>query len=140
MPQSPLAAARSRDAFPHLKEIRPPKVIDIGSGLIRFEAKKESFIWVHHDQIMFVKSADHYVNALVQNGLDRKWIMRHSTLKDFLVLLTTSNFIRLNRFYIVNRKHFSHIDFQNKLLYLLDGSSIPVTHRISSFLIKTMKG
>jgi DNA-binding LytR/AlgR family response regulator len=139
MSQSPSAATKIQETFPHFKEAKPQKVIDIGSGLIRFELRKESFIWVHHDQIMFFRSADHYINALVQNGSDRKWIIHHSTLKEFLELLAMGNFIRLNRFYVVNRKHFSHIDFHKKLLFLVDGSSIPVTHRISSFIVETLR-
>jgi DNA-binding LytR/AlgR family response regulator len=88
---------------------------------------------------MFFRSAEHYINALVQNGSDRKWIIHHSTLKELLELLVMGNFIRLNRFYVVNRKNFSHIDSYKKLLFLVDGSSIPVTHRISSFIVESLR-
>jgi DNA-binding LytR/AlgR family response regulator len=130
---------KTQDTLSDLNAIGPPETIDFENGLIRFEVKKESFIWVHPDQIMFVKSANHYVNALVQNGSDKKWVTRHSTLKELLVSRSMSNFIRLNRFYVVNKKYFSHIDFRKKLLFLIGGTSIPVIHRISSFIIETLK-
>ncbi len=139
MAQFILTPKANADTIPHLIENHPLRVSDAETVLIRFEVRKESFIWVHPDQILFVKSANHYVSALVQNGSDKKWVTRHSTLKEFLVSLTIGNFIRLNRFYAVNRKHFSHIDFHKKLLFLMGGTSIPVIHRISTFIIETMK-
>lgn len=132
-------ASKTEGTIPHLKEIGPLKFIEMRGSLIRFEVRKESFIWVHPDQIMFVKSADHYISAFVQNGSERKWVTRHSTLKELLASLTKGNFIRLNRFYVVNKKHFAHIDFHKKILFLMGGTSIPIIHRISSFMIESMK-
>ena len=130
---------KSLENFPHLIQSNPLKVVEFGSKLIRFEVSKESFIWVQPDEIRFVKSADHYVNALIQNGSDMKWMIRHSTVKDLLLLLPVTHFIRLNRFYVINRKHFSHIDSRKKLLFLLDGNSIPITHHISPFLLNPLR-
>ena len=116
------------------------KVVDFRNGLVRFEERKETFIWAHQDEIRFVKSADHYINALIQQDQQMKWMIRHSTLKELLAIVSMGNFIRLNRFYVINRKFYSHIDLKLKILYLTDVTPIPLAHRISPFVMKTIKG
>jgi DNA-binding LytR/AlgR family response regulator len=107
--------------------------------LIRFEERRERYIWVHPDEICFVKSADHYVKSLIQCGNHAKWMSRHSTLKELLDMLPAESFIRLNKFYLVNLKYFSHIDESEKVLYFKDASSIDIPHRISPFLRHLLK-
>ncbi len=102
--------------------------------LIRFEEKKEQYIWTKPEEIIFVKSADHYVKSLVKYGAEKKWVSRHSTLKDLFVLLPQDIFIRLNRFYLLNRNYFSHFNENGKKLYLTDDFCIPIPHRISPYL------
>jgi len=104
-------------------------------ALIRFMDKRESFIWIRPGEILFIKSADHYVKTLVQHGNIKKWTIRHSTLKEILKLLTQNDFIRLNKFYIINRNFISHLDENAKTIYLLDGFPISITHRISPFIL-----
>ena len=106
--------------------------------LIRFEERKETYTWIEPAEIIFVKSADHYVRSLVRQGENKKWMIRHCTLKEMFALLTQDHFIRLNRFYLVNRDHFSFINENEKTLYFRDGSSIPVPHRISRFIINML--
>src|SRR5258705_6369300 len=91
---------------------------------IRFEEKKEKYIWAHPDEICFVKSADHYVKSLIKCGNQKKWLNRHSTLKELLDILPERIFIRLNKFYLLNLNYFSHINENEKLLYFKDDSSI----------------
>lgn len=107
---------------------------------LRFEEKKERYIWVHPDEICFVKSADHYVKSLVQCGKEKKWVSRHNTLKDLLDQLSSYNFIRLNKFYLINQNYFSHINENEKLLYLNDNFPIPVPHRISPYVLLLLNG
>ncbi len=102
--------------------------------LIRFEEKKERYVWTRPEEIIFVKSADHYVKSLIKCGGEKKWVTRHSTLKDLLVLLPQDIFIRLNRFYLLNRNYFSHFNENEKKLYLIDDFCIPISHRISPYL------
>ena len=106
---------------------------------IRFEEKKERYIWAHPDDICFVKSADHYVKSLIKRGREMKWMTRHCTLKELLDELPPDNFIRLNKFYLLNRNHFSHINENEKLLYFNDEFSIPIPHRISPYLRHLLK-
>ncbi len=115
------------------------KVVKAGTELIRFEEKKEIFTWVQPEEILFVKSADHYVKSLIQHGTQKKWMIRHCTIKDLLTILTYDRFVRLNKFYMINRNHFSYIDENEKILYLNDGFSIPIPHRISRFIIDMLK-
>ncbi len=112
---------------------------NLNAGLIRFEQKKERYLWVHPDDICFVKSADHYVKSLIKDGDQKKWMCRHCTLKQLLFILPDDNFIRLNKFYILNRNHFSHINENEKLLYFNDNFSVPVPHRISPYLRHLLK-
>jgi DNA-binding LytR/AlgR family response regulator len=115
------------------------KVVNLINGHLRFESGSHSFVWVNSENIHFIQSADHYVKAFVQEGLNKKWMVRHSTLKEILKILPKEDFIRLNRFYLLNKKYFSHFDFQKSLLFLVDGTSIRLSHRISSFIIDSMK-
>ena len=122
-------------AFAHASS----KVAKAGMKLIRFEEKKEIYTWVQPEEILFVKSADHYVKSLIQTGTQKKWMIRHCTIKDLLTILSFSHFVRLNKFYMINRNHFSYIDENEKILYLDDGFSIPISHRISRFIIDMLK-
>lgn len=106
---------------------------------MRFEEKKDHFTWVHADEICFVKSADHYIKGLIHCGGNFKWMTRHSTIKELLDILSAENFIRLNKFYLLNLNHFSHIDLSEKIIFLKDDFSIPVTHRISPYVYHLLK-
>jgi DNA-binding LytR/AlgR family response regulator len=114
---------------------RSLKIAESGTALIRFEEGRESWLWVQPESILFIKSSDHYVKTLVQHENQKKWTLRHSTLKDLLPHLNNRYFIRLNRFYIVNRSQFSHIDQREKTLFFKDGFSIIVSHGISPFVL-----
>lgn len=114
-------------------------VVKAGTELIRFEEKRKSYTWVQPEKILFVKSADHYVKSLIQHGTQKKWMIRHCTIKDLLTILTHDHFVRLNKFYMINRNHFSYIDENKKMLYLDDGFPIPISHRISRFIIDMLK-
>jgi hypothetical protein len=117
---------------------RSLKIAESGLPLIRFEEKRESWLWIEPEAIIFVISADHYVKTLVQHKHQKKWTLRHCTIKELLPLLTDGHFIRLNRFYIVNRFYFSHADQKEKKIYIKDGFSIDITHNISPFMIKML--
>lgn len=111
----------------------------MAAELVRFEEKKERYIWVHPDDICFVKSADHYVKSLIKCGNEKKWMSRHCTLKELIIELPPDNFMRLNKFYLINLKHFSHINQVEKILFLNDEFSIPIPHRISPYLRHLLK-
>jgi DNA-binding LytR/AlgR family response regulator len=107
--------------------------------LIRFEEKKDRYIWANPDEIIFVKSADHYVKSLIKCGREKKWMTRHSTLKELLDILPEDNFIRLNKFYVLNLNYFSYINENEKIIYFKEDFSIPVPHRISPYLRHLLK-
>jgi DNA-binding LytR/AlgR family response regulator len=107
--------------------------------VIRFEEKKEQYFWAEPDQICFVGSADHYVKALINNGKQKKWMSRHCTIKDLLGILPTGDFIRLNKFYLLNRNHFAGINEAEKILFVDDNFAIPVPHCISKYVLNSVK-
>jgi DNA-binding LytR/AlgR family response regulator len=109
-----------------------------GTELIRFEEKKDVYLWVQPEDILFVKSADHYIKSLLKHGSQKKWATRHCTIKDILAILT-GNFVRLNKFYLLNCNHFLCINENEKKLYLDDGFSIPIQHRISRYMLELVK-
>ena len=114
---------------------RSLKVAESGMTLIRFEEGRESWLWVQPESILFIKSSDHYVKTLVQHEDQKKWTLRHSTMKDLLPVLNNKYFVRLNRFYILNRVQFSHVDHRKKILFFKDGFSINVSHYISPYIL-----
>jgi DNA-binding LytR/AlgR family response regulator len=105
---------------------------------IRFEERKNVYIGVQQTDILFAKSADHYVKSLIQRGAEKKWVIRHSTIKDLIALLAGGRFVRLNKFYVVNCDHFSRVDRNDKILYLNDGFPIPVPHSISQYMLASL--
>jgi DNA-binding LytR/AlgR family response regulator len=115
------------------------KVAKASIELIRFEEKRDVYIWVQPEDILFVKSADHYVKSLIQHGTQKKWTIRHCTIKDLLAILTDGDFVRLNKFYILNRNYFSSINKNEKTLYLDGDFSVPVPHRISRYVLELLK-
>jgi DNA-binding LytR/AlgR family response regulator len=117
---------------------RSLKIATSGAALIRVEEKRESYLWVEPEAILFVKSADHYVKALIQHKHQKKWALRHCTIKELLPLLSSGGFLRLNRFYIINSLHFSHFDRKEKVLYFKDGFSINISHTISRFVLDAL--
>jgi len=123
----------------NLSSINTSTVVKCTRGLIRFEEKREVYIWVQPEDILFVKSADHYVKSLIKQGSEKKWVTRHCTIKDMLTLSTNDHFIRLNRFYMLNLNHFLRINENEKTLYLDDDFSIPVPHRISRYILDLLK-
>ncbi len=106
---------------------------------IRFEENEKKYTWAHADEIYFVTSADHYVKTLINCGENMKWMTRHSTLKELFTILPVENFIRLNKFYLLNLSYLSHINESEKLLYFKNGFSIAIPHRISPFLRHLLK-
>jgi len=106
---------------------------------IRFEEKKESYTWANPGEIYFGISADHYVRTLINCGNKMKWMTRHSTLKELLAILPEGDFIRLNKFYILNLNYFSHINVRQKRLYFNNDFSTAIPHRISPFLSHLLK-
>jgi len=108
-------------------------------SLICFEEKKERHVWTLPHEICFVKSADHYVKSLIQCAGEKRWMSRHCTLKELLSRLPRENFIRLNKFYLLNVNYFSTINECEKILYLTDNFAIPVPHRISPYLRHLLK-
>ena len=106
---------------------------------IRFEEKREKYTWVHPDEIYFAISSDHYVKTLINCGNKCKWMNRHSTLKELLLILPGESFIRLNKFYILNLNYFSHINENKRLLYFISDHSIAIPHRISPYICRLLK-
>lgn len=102
----------------------PSEVSENCVEFIRFEEKKQEYTWAHADEIIFGISADHYVKTLINCGEKTKWMTRHCTLKELMNLLPEQNFVRLNKFYLLNLNYFSHINECHKLLYLIGGYSI----------------
>jgi LytTr DNA-binding domain len=130
--------------FNSFKTVLPPvtNTIEFSAPeppLIRFEEKKEWYTWANPCEIIFVKSADHYVKALIKCGREKKWMTRHSTLKELLDILPEDNFIRLNKFYLLNRNYFSYMNENEKIIYLKEDFFIPVPHRISPYVRHLLK-
>lgn len=107
--------------------------------LIRFEEKRGVYIWVKPEDIMFVKTADHYVRTLIKRGAQKIWAIRYGTLKDLLTLLTHDHFVRLNKFYMLNLNHFQCANENQRGIYLQDDFFVAVPHRISPYVLDILK-
>ena len=108
-------------------------------SLIRFSLRRELFIWADPDEILFIKSADHYVKTLLLHNSVKTWAIRHSTLKELFLLLEGDHFIRLNKFYVINKRWVSYIEETEKIIYLQDGFPIYCEHSISPFILSIFR-
>ena len=122
-----------------MRPCRSIKLSDSGSTIFRFEEKREKYLWIQPESILFVKSADHYIRTLVEHKNEKKWAIRHCTVKSMLSHLTHDHFVRLNRFYIINRNCFSHFNEEEGIIYLNDGYSVDISHGISRFILDVLK-
>ena len=115
-----------------------------GTGLqtirsIRFELGRDFYIRVNPDDILFAASADHYVKSMIYYGQRVNWAIKHRTLKDLLAVLPAEKFIRLNKFYLLNRNQFLYFDEPGKIFYFKHNISVPVIHRISPFILEMIR-
>jgi DNA-binding LytR/AlgR family response regulator len=145
MKQHPAFSENTLTRIPQVNGNKPAptdnsiKVPTTGEELIRFEEKRGVYIWAKPEDILFVKTADHYVKTLIQHGNQKKWAIRHGTLKDLLAMLTHDHFVRLNKFYMVNLNHFLRSNENQKGIYLQDDFFVAVPHRISPYVLELLK-
>ena len=110
-----------------------------GEELLRFEERRGVYLWVKPEDILFVKSADHYVKSVVQHGSQKKWAIRHGTLKGLLSILTHDHFVRLNKFYMLNLNHFLRTNENQNRIYFDEEFFVAVPHRISPYVLELLK-
>ena len=75
---------------------------DVPADLLRLFVKTGEYIFVHANDILMIESNDHFVKLYIAVKESYKMILRHATFKDFLALLPSILFLRLNRFCAVN--------------------------------------
>jgi hypothetical protein len=134
-------------ALPHLPYLNGKKSFTInssdtpseGAEMLRFEEKRGVYLWVKPEDILFVKSADHYVKSVVQHGNQKKWAIRHGTLKGLLSTLTHDHFVRLNKFYMLNLNHFLRTNENQNRIYFDEEFFVAVPHRISPYVLELLK-
>ncbi len=103
--------------------------------LIRFQVKNETFIYVKPQNVLFAEASDHYVKALISTGKEEKWVIRHCTLKELLLLLSQKSFIRLNRFYLVNKDRIVCLAIQERYILFDSNSKVLLKHHIDAYML-----
>ncbi len=90
------------------------------------------------NKLLYCKSYKGYTTFFMENGKEH---LTSKPLKEYEVVLSGNNFIRSHQSYFVNSNYISKFDSKNKVIYLENGISIPVSARkvtiINSLLNKS---
>src|SRR3954451_14321576 len=70
--------------------------------LFRLFVKNGEYVYARPDDIIMIESCDHLVKVYLVVGGKVKKTIRHNTLKDFLLQLPNTQFMRIGRFCAVN--------------------------------------
>jgi len=76
-----------------------PKYSD---SIFRLFIKHFEYVYARPKDIIMIESCDHLVKVYLGVGEKAKLTMRHNTLKDFLSLLPSTDFLRIGRFCAIN--------------------------------------
>jgi len=110
------------------------------SKLLRLEKKDRNHVWIKIDDILFAESNDHYVNILVLENNEVVNMTRHTSLDALTKLVGNTKFIRVNRFYLLNRNHIKEYREEEKLLLLSGNYSLKLKHSIHPVVRKILVG
>ncbi len=78
-----------------------------GITLLRLLVKTGEYIYVRPNDILMMESCDHMVKLHIAYAGRYKKVLRHDTLKDFLLQLPLHQFVRVGRFCAVNTHRLS---------------------------------
>lgn len=88
-----------------LQSGRPGKISHLpqySESLFRLSVKHLEYVYVRPNDIIMIESCDHLVKVYVAVDGKAKLATRYNTLKDFLLQLPPTNFLRIGRFCAIN--------------------------------------
>ena len=100
-------------------------------GLFRLFVKNGEYVYARPNDIIMIESCDHLIKVYVAFGDKIKKTVRRNTLKDFLLQLPNSQFMRIGRFCAVNIRRLSGGNCSQQTFEFDFKVSIKLKHSIS---------
>lgn len=96
----------------------------------------DGFICISLDDILYVKSSNHYCFLYTNNNEEIKIA---TPLKQLENIFDNKYFYRCHRSYIVNLNYINMINTKTSIIYLVNEKEVPLSRRNKSELIKYLK-
>jgi DNA-binding LytR/AlgR family response regulator len=103
----------------------------ISKNLLRLFIKNGEYVYARPNDIIMIESCDHLVKIFLGFEDKVKKAIRHSTLKDFLLLLQDDSFMRIGRFCAVNMDRISGGNFNDQAFEFDFKISVKLKHPVS---------
>ena len=107
-------------------------------SLFRFFVKNGEHVYGRPNDIIMIESCDHLVNVYLAFNDKIKKTIRTNTLKDFLSLLPTEQFMRISRFCAVNIARLSGGSFIDQTFEFDFKISVKLKHALSQHVFKNI--
>ncbi len=96
------------------------------------EEKKSKYIWVHYDNILFANTFEDKIQAVIQYESKKIWGIGHCSMKDLIKHLPDQKFLRVGKFYMINRQHFDAAYDEERNSLAFDDLTIFLEHKLIS--------
>ena len=114
------------------------KNLSDASQLFRLCVKNGEYVYVRADDIIMLESCDHLVKVYLGIGDKVKLTTRNNTLKDFLVLLPKTHFLRIGRFCAINCKRISGGNCNTQFFEFDFKISVKLKHPVSHAIFNSI--
>ena len=121
----------SSNLFQHSQQQKIPHLPQYSDSLFRLFVKHFEYVYVRPNDIIMIESCDHLVKVYVGIEGKAKLTMRHNTLKDFLLQLPKTHFIRIGRFCAINIKRLTGGNCNEQVFEFDFKISIKLKHSVS---------
>jgi hypothetical protein len=92
--------------------------------------------YIHPDNILMIRSFDHWIYASVEFKKSIYEVCRHCSLGDILLVLEDEDFKQVNKFYILNTRRLTSISEADKSVTFDMNITINLEHKILKSAIK----
>ena len=100
-------------------------------NIFRLFIKHFEYVYARPKDIIMIESCDHLVKVYLGVGDKAKLTMRHNTLKDFLSLLPSTDFLRIGRFCAINTQRLTGGNCNEQVFEFDFKISVKLKHSVS---------
>ncbi len=107
-----------------LKDTKKEETINLQNKIVLHFLSETQIVDLN--KLLYCKSHKGYTTFFMENG---KEYLTSKPLKEYEIILSENNFIRSHQSYFVNSNYIDKFDSKNKIIYLKNSTSIPVSAR-----------
>ena len=123
----------------------PPKEVNSTSAppvskqsIFRLSVKHYEYVYARPDDIVMIESCDHLVKVYVGAEGKSRLATRHNTLKEFLLQLPSSQFLRISRFCAINLHRLTGGNCHEQVLEFDFKISLKLKHPVSHTVFSSL--